>query len=112
MYSIVLTIHSWIRWIALVAVVGTVLAAQRRRESSAERWSLVAMATLDLQMLLGLILYLVVSPNMQAILANFGGAMTDPTARFWAVEHIASMFAAVIAAHVGRVLARKAKTSD
>jgi heme A synthase len=112
MYSTVLIVHSWIRWIALGAVVGTLVAALRRHASTADRWSLAAMATLDLQMLLGLILYLVVSPNMQAILANFGGAMTDPTARFWAVEHIASMFAAVIAAHVGRVLARKAPTPE
>jgi predicted membrane-bound mannosyltransferase len=33
--------------------------------------------------------------------------MKDPVARFWAVEHITTMLGAVIAAHVGRVLARK-----
>jgi hypothetical protein len=36
--------------------------------------------------------------------------MKDPTSRFWAVEHLATMFAAVAIAHVGRVLARKAAT--
>jgi hypothetical protein len=112
MYSTVLFIHSWIRWIALVAAVGTIFAAIRRRDGATERWALIAMSALDLQMLLGLLLYLGVSPNMQEILAHFGGAMKDPTARFWAVEHITSMFGAVIAAHVGRVLARKAKTAD
>src|SRR5262245_471426 len=112
MYSTLLFLHSWIRWIALVASVGVVFAAARRQDATAERWGLIAMATLDLQMLLGLILYLVVSPNMQEILANFSGAMKDPTTRFWAVEHISSMLLAVIAAHVGRVLARKAATSE
>src|SRR5436853_5050665 len=112
MYTTVLVIHSWIRWIALVAVVGATFAAFRRQEATADRWGLVAMMALDTQMLIGLILYLVVSPNMREILANFGGAMKDPTARFWAVEHITSMFGAVIAAHVARVLARKARTSD
>lgn len=48
---------------------------------------------------------------MQAILDNFGAAMKDPGLRFWAVEHVSAMFAAVILAHVGRVLARKAKTT-
>jgi len=78
--------------------------------SLADRWGLVAMMALDIQMLLGLLLYFVLSPNMQAILNNFGGAMKDPSARFWAVEHTSAMLAAVVLAHVGRVLARKAAT--
>src|SRR4029077_2993408 len=41
-----------------------------------------------------------------------GAAMKDPVARFWAVEHITSMMLAVILAHVGRVLGRKAATPD
>jgi hypothetical protein len=112
MYTLLLTVHSWVRWVALVAAVGTTFAAVRRQEGAADRWAMIAMTTLDIQMLVGLILYLAVSPNMQEILANFGGAMKDPTSRFWAVEHIASMLGAVIAAHVGRVLARKAKSAD
>jgi hypothetical protein len=112
MYTLLLIVHSWIRWVALVAAVGTTFAAFRRQESTAERWALIAMTTLDLQLLIGLILYLAVSPNMQEILANFGAAMKDPTSRFWAVEHISAMLGAVIVAHVGRVLARKARTSD
>jgi hypothetical protein len=66
------------------------------------------MALLDLQMLVGLLLYLVLSPVTTAIFNDFGGAMTDPVARFWAVEHIGTMTFAVVMAHVGRVLARKA----
>jgi hypothetical protein len=114
MYTTVLTIHSWIRWIALVAGVGATLAAIRGKvegaTSLADRWGLFAMMALDIQMLLGLLLYFVLSPNMQAILNNFGGAMKDPAARFWAVEHTSAMLAAVVLAHVGRVLARKAAT--
>jgi len=114
MYTTVLMLHSWIRWIALVAVVGTTLAAIRGKvegaTSLADRWGLVAMMVLDIQLLLGLLLYFVVSPNMKPILENFGGAMKDPSTRFWAVEHVASMLAAIVLAHVGRVLARKAAT--
>jgi hypothetical protein len=115
MYTTVLAIHSWVRWIALIAVVGTALAALRGKvagpRSLADRWGMVAMMALDIQLLLGLLLYFVLSPNMSAILANMGGAMKDPGLRFWAVEHTASMFGAIALAHIGRVLARKA-TSD
>ena len=115
MYSTVLALHSWIRWIALVAAVGTTLAALRGKvegsTSLADRWGMVTMMVLDTQLLLGLLLYFVVSPNMKAILDNFGGAMKDPALRFWAVEHTTTMFAAIAVAHVGRVLARKATSS-
>jgi heme A synthase len=114
MYSAVLLIHSWLRWLALVAVVGVALAAVRNRvegdRSIADRWGLVAMMTLDLQMLLGLLLYFALSPFTTEAVQNFSAAMNNPQLRFWAVEHSSSMFAAVILAHVGRALARKART--
>jgi hypothetical protein len=112
MYTTVLIIHSWVRWVALIATIGAAFAALRKQDSAAERWGLIAMTTIDLQMLLGLILYLALSPNTAAIMNNFAGAMKDPVARFWAVEHVASMFLAVIVAHVGRVLARKATSAE
>ena len=112
MYTIVLALHSWLRWIALVAGVGATLAVLRDKaqspDSIADRWGMVLMMALDLQLLLGLALYLALSPNMQEILNHFGASMKDPASRFWAVEHISSMLLAVIVAHVGRVLGRKA----
>jgi hypothetical protein len=114
MYTTVLFLHSWIRWIALVAGVGVTLAALRGKvegeTSIADRWGLVAMMALDVQMLLGLVLYLGLSPNMREILNHFGESMKRADTRFWAVEHISAMFVAVALSHVGRVLARKAKT--
>ena len=115
MYTTVLLLHSWIRWIALVACVGVTLAALRGKvngeKSVADRWGLVAMMTLDLQMLLGLVLYLGLSPNMQEILNNFGESMKRADTRFYAVEHISAMFIAIVLSHIGRVLARKAATT-
>jgi hypothetical protein len=112
MYTTVLALHSWIRWIALIAAVGTTLAALRGKvagaNSLADRWGMIAMMVLDTQMLLGLLLYFVLSPNTKAIMENFGAAMKDPALRFYAVEHTVTMFAAIAVAHVGRVLARKA----
>src|SRR5581483_11429122 len=112
MYFIVLLLHSWIRWVALVGAIGTVLAALMNRERTAEGWSLVAMIGLDLQLLLGLLLYLVVSPNMAEIRAHFGEAMQNPQLRFWAVEHVTAMLVAVVLAHLGRVMTRNATTAS
>jgi uncharacterized membrane protein YbhN (UPF0104 family) len=116
MYTTVLFLHSWIRWIALVAVVGVVLAALRGKvdgdRSVADRWGMVAMMALDLQMLLGLLMYFGLSPNMREILNHFGESLRRADTRFYAVEHVAAMFVAVALSHVGRVLARRAATPD
>jgi hypothetical protein len=117
MYTTILALHSWIRWIALIAGVGATIMTMRDSSGAAgtsrvDRWGFILVTALDVQLLLGLLLYLVVSPNMVEIRANFGAAMKDPVARFWAVEHITSMLAAVILVHVGRVLGRKATNPD
>ncbi len=115
MFTALLILHSWLRWVALVAGVASTFTALTDKSdaeprSRADMWGLVLMMALDIQMLIGLLLYLVVSPNMQAIRGDFGAAMKDPAARFWAVEHLTLMLAAVVLAHLGRALARKAKT--
>ena len=112
MYSLVLIAHSWLRWAALVAGVAATLTAiaDRGDGSRPERWGLSLMMMLDLQMLAGVILYLVLSPFTAAAMRDFGAAMKDPGLRFYAVEHAGMMFAAVVMAHLGPVLARKAAT--
>jgi hypothetical protein len=111
MYTYVLDFHSWLRWIAIAAgIAATVVAAASRPGAGSERSGLLFMISMDLQMLLGLLLYAFLSPTTAAIFKDFGAAMKDPVARFWAVEHVTMMVAAVILAHVGRVLGRKAAT--
>jgi hypothetical protein len=117
MYTIVLMLHSWLRWATLVAAVGAIAttAADRSdtiRTGRADLWGLALMIALDIQMLIGLLLYLVLSPFTTEAMGDFGAAMRNPALRFFAVEHVALMFAAVVLAHAGRVLARKARTAD
>ena len=115
MHTTILILHSWLRWVALVAGVAATIAALRDTppppaKSRADRWGLILMATLDLQMLLGLVMYLTVTlPSIQGRMAE---VMRDPAARFFAVEHITMMMGAVVITHVGRVLARKSATAD
>lgn len=109
MYTTILTIHSWLRWVALIAGALATVAALRGK---GDRPGLIFMITLDIQLVLGLVMYLAVSPVMEAIRADFGKAMKDPATRFWAVEHITMMLGAVILVHVGRILGRKAATPE
>ena len=115
MYSAVLLLHSWLRWLALIGGVGATFAALGKGTGAlqhAERWGLIFMIALDVQMLLGLLLYGFLSPFTAVAMDDFGGAMRNPALRFWAVEHLAMMLGAVILVHVGRVLARKATDGD
>jgi hypothetical protein len=116
MYVLILTLHSWLRWLVIAAGVRAVIVAARDRttadQSSSERAGLLFMITLDLQMLLGFTLYFALSPFTTQAFHDFGAAMRDPGLRFWAVEHFVTMLLAVILVHVGRVMARKATSAE
>jgi hypothetical protein len=114
MYPITLTVHSLVRWVVLLvgfwAVARALIGASARRQwtpsdDAAGKWFTIAM---DVQLLLGLLLYGVLSPMTRAALMDMGSAMRDPVTRFWAVEHITMMIVAVVLAHVGRARVRKA----
>lgn len=118
MYSVVLLVHSWLRWLILLAALLTLsrsLTGQRSRKlwsPADERWLRVFTVSLDSQLLAGLILYLGISPITAVAFQNLHAAMRDPSLRFFVVEHAIGMIAAVALAHVGRVKVRKAATAD
>ncbi len=117
MYTAVLTLHSWMRWITLiVAVAATLNAARRPAEADGggrlpgRWWDIVFMLVVDLQMLLGFVLYLGLSPFTKEAMNDMALAMRTPVLRFWAVEHAAGMLIAVVLVRVGRVLSANAKS--
>jgi hypothetical protein len=113
MYAIVLTIHSWLRWIVLLAGVVAFLrsavgASRRTRWTPADdRTGFWFTIVLDTQVLLGLVLYVFLSPFTRAAFGDLGEAMRNSGLRFWAIEHTFGMIIGVALAHVGRVRARK-----
>ena len=64
--------------------------------------------SLDVQMLIGLILYVFLSPVTASGFADMRLTMRDPILRFFVVEHIVGMIIAVALTHVGRARVRKA----
>jgi uncharacterized Tic20 family protein len=117
-YGVVLAIHSTLRWIALGA--GLVAAATTwLRRLGSKSWTDTASAagrafavTLDLQLVVGIVLYLVLSPTVAAGLSNMSAAMGDAHHRFWMVEHPAAMIVALVLAHIGVAKARRATRTD
>jgi len=116
MYDLTLTLHSLVRWLVLifaVVAVGNALAGwfgKREWTAASDRFGRLFTISIDLQLLLGLILFFL-SPTVQAALGDMGAAMRDAGLRFWSVEHATMMLVAVILAHVGRVAVRKAEGS-
>jgi hypothetical protein len=113
MYASTLLVHSWLRWAVLALGVWAVVRAfsgvsgQRpwsAADAAAGRWFSTA---LDAQLLLGIALYGFLSPITTQAFGDMGAAMRNATLRFWAVEHLAMMIAAVALVHVGRVRSRR-----
>ena len=118
MYDLLLFAHSWLRWLVLLALLVAVARAiggvNTRRpwtpvDDRAGAW---ATGTLDLQMLLGLILYIFLSPVTKSAFVDMAAAMQAAPIRFFAVEHPVGMVVAITLAHVGRARARKAGDSE
>lgn len=108
MFAALLVVHSWLRWLVLLAAFNAVGRAiggvQSGRpwassDDHAGKWLVILF---DVQLLVGLIIYAALSPTTQAALADFGAAMKDSQLRFFAVEHLVGMVAAAALIHIGR----------
>jgi hypothetical protein len=118
MYSPLLFLHSWLRWVVLLtgvlALVRAIAGMNGKRPWTAAdaKPGLFFIISCDVQLLLGLALYLVFSPTVQAAFGNIGAAMRNPEYRFYVVEHFFGMIIAIALAHVGRVRSKKATTDS
>ena len=116
MYDVLIVAHSWIRWVVLVlGIVAFARAATGRftrrpwtpADEATGRWFVISV---DMQVLLGLVLYFFFSSFTMSAWRDMAGAMADKVIRFWAVEHVIGMLVATAFVHIGRVRIRK--TSD
>ncbi len=117
LYSIFLTLHSILRWLvillALLAIIRAVngLSFKRGWTGMDNRVGMLFTTLMDTQLLVGIILYFFLSPITMTALQNFGGVMGNASIRFFAMEHSVVMLLAVIVAHVGRSMVRRASSA-
>lgn len=113
MYAAVLFLHSWLRYVVVGFGLWLLVLSFRGMRTDApwsphhERVHARFSAALDVQLLLGLALYFLLSPISAAAFADFGAAMKNAQLRFFGVEHFVGMLLAVAIAHVGRVRAKR-----
>jgi hypothetical protein len=113
MYTLTLLLHSWVRWavlIAGIAAAGRALVGWFRGQpwSKADRAVGAAfVGFLDLQFLLGLLLYFALSPITKEAMRDFGAVMANAALRYWAVEHAFGMLVGVALAHIGLARIKK-----
>lgn len=117
MYTLILTLHNIIRWLVLlfgfIAVVRAFSGWLGKKEwtKSDRQVGMMFTGMIDLQLLLGLLLYFVYSPFTRTIIANFSGVMRDGIARFFAIEHTLVMLSALVLAHLGTSAVKKTAAS-
>ena len=116
-YNFVLGVHNILRWVVLIMAVIALFRSyygwisKREYTDRDRKIGIIFSSTLDLQLLLGLILYIFLSPITRTAFQDISLAMTVPDIRFFALEHIAVMILAIIFVHLGTMLSKKA-TSD
>ena len=116
MYNLILILHNLLRWLILIFGALAVIRAfygwfgKKEWAQIDDRLGLAFTVGMDIQLLLGLLLYFVFSPITRRAFQDFGAAMADSDLRYFAVEHILVMLIAVVMVHIGRALWRRANT--
>ena len=107
-------LHSGLRWIvlilALLAIVKAFMGMQKKSAftNSDNKIGLMLISFMDIQLIIGLVLY-VFGPLGFKNIQNMGGeVMKNPYTRFFAMEHLVGMLIAIVVFHVGRSKSKKA----
>lgn len=116
MYAFILAVHNVLRWVVLILGYLAVVRAwsgwlSKKEWASLDRkLGIFFSSAIDTQLLLGIVLYFFLSPITKAGLVDFGAVMSaGGDLRFFVLEHSVLMVLAVIFAHLGNALAKKAQ---
>ena len=115
MYAIVLSLHNLLRWVVLLTGVYSVLRAGAGVVSRGSWLPADEVArklfpiTLDIQVLVGISLWAFLSPITTMAFHSTGPVMSNPTIRFYLVEHGLAGLLALAFAHIGAARARRLK---
>jgi hypothetical protein len=105
LYPVVLLAHSYLRWIVLVVLLVSLVraargwSAKRPFEAADERGVRILIGAVDTQLLLGVVLYVFLSPITAAGWRDLGATLREATLRFFTIEHPFAMLLAVVVLH-------------
>ena len=106
--------HSGLRWIvlilALLAIVKAFMGMQKKSAftNSDNKIGLMLISFMDIQLIIGLVLY-VFGPLGFKNIQNMGReVMKNPYTQFFAMEHLVGMLIAIVVFHIGRSKSKKA----
>lgn len=113
MSTFLLILHSWLRWLILIAAIWTIIqaisgmAARRPYKAADHKSSLFFSVFMDLQFLIGIILYFVDGWAKKWTGGQLKEVMGNSAQRFFTLEHIIMMIIALILVHIGRSVVKK-----
>ncbi len=117
MYSVVLSLHNIVRWVALIlgilvalkSILGWIQGADWTELD--RKFGMYFTISMDIQLLLGLLLYLFLSPLTTIAFRDFSTAMGNSGIRFFAIEHAITMLLAIVFVHLGSALPKRVDES-
>ena len=107
------SIHGYFMWVVLALAIITPVAfiaawlGKRPYTNTHNRLSLFYTIAVDIQLLLGLVVYFFASGKIQYVFSFGSEALEDSTYRYYAIEHPAAMILAIAFVHAGRIVSRK-----
>ncbi len=114
LYVVALFAHSYLCWILILVAAGLIIRSLNGWLSGRlwmpidETLHKAVLGLTDLQFLIGVSLYVGLSPVARAFWSNPGTAMKLAPLRFFGVEHVFSMLIAIAVLHVGRARSKRA----
>jgi hypothetical protein len=114
MSQFLLILHSWLRWAVLATAVWTMvkaitgMAGHRAYTSGDNKSSLFFMISMDIQFLVGILLYFTEGWASGWTGGRLAQIMNNSAERFFTVEHASMMILAWLIVHIGRSVVKKA----
>ena len=116
MYSVLLAIHSLIRWLVLISLLYSIIIAYRgwlsgKPFANADNVTRIITTTIaHIQLVIGVWLYFI-SPVVHYFWDNFGKAVHERQIRFFGMEHVTMMIIAITVLTIGSAKSKQ-KTAD
>jgi len=108
LYTALQHAHSGLRWVVLLLLIAAIVKAGGKRRGGSvypgkDKLALFALISVHIQLILGLVLYLWLSPKVM-----FGGdAMGNAVTRFFTVEHLVGMLIGIALVTIGYSRAKR-----